>query len=69
MFAYRIIAKNTIEEKIRLLQEKKKALANSVISEEAFSQALTIDDLEFLFSDFADTTKHSGKHSDSELVQ
>lgn len=54
VMAYRLLIKNSIEEKIRALQKQKSALADDVLGEEKFSQSLTLDDLRYLFSD--DTT-------------
>ena len=51
VIAYRLLIKNSIEEKIRALQKQKKALADDVLGEEKFAQSLTIDDLRFLFAD------------------
>jgi SNF2 family DNA or RNA helicase len=51
VIAYRLLIKNSIEEKIRLLQKQKAALADEVLGEERFSQSLTLDDLRFLFAD------------------
>lgn len=51
VFAYRLIIKDTIEEKIRLLQKKKGALANDILGEENFARALTLEDFNFLFSE------------------
>jgi len=51
VIAYRLLIKNSIEEKIRALQKQKKALAEDVLGEERFSQSLTLDDLHFLFAD------------------
>ena len=51
VFAYRLLIKDSIEEKIRNLQRSKSELADSVLGEERFAQALTLDDLRFLFSD------------------
>lgn len=50
---YKIIAKDTIEERIELLQEKKTLLADSIIKQaDAISLAnLTKDELEYLLSD------------------
>ena len=48
VMAYRLIARNSIEEKIRLLQKSKSALASSVLGEEQFAKSLTLDDLRFL---------------------
>ncbi len=51
VMAYRLLIKNSIEEKIRQLQKKKQALAQDVLGEERFSQSLTIEDLQYLFAD------------------
>ncbi len=48
VFAYRLIVKNSIEEKIRQLQKQKGALANDILGEENFAQALTLGDFQFL---------------------
>lgn len=51
VFAYRMICKDTIEEKILLLQEKKKDLVKDLIStEEGFLKKLSQDDIIDLFS-------------------
>jgi len=50
VFAYKIIAKNTVEEKILALQEKKKKLARVVISDDAnVLRNLSLEDLRDLF--------------------
>src|SRR5207247_1738289 len=51
VMAYRLLIKNSIEEKIRELQKTKKALAEDVLGEEKFAQSLTLDDLRFLLAD------------------
>jgi len=51
VIAYRLLIKDSIEEKIRVLQKQKKALAEDVLGEERFAQNLTLDDLRFLFAD------------------
>jgi SNF2 family DNA or RNA helicase len=51
VFAYRLIVKNTIEEKIRRLQKQKGALANDILGEENFAQALTLSDFQFLLGE------------------
>ncbi len=51
VMAYRLLMKDSIEQKIRQLQRTKAALAEDVLGEEKFSQSLTLDDLRFLFSD------------------
>jgi len=51
IFAYRMICRGTIEDKILNLQEKKKALARDLISDESgFVKSLTKEDVEYLFS-------------------
>lgn len=51
VIAYRLLIKNSIEEKIRELQKKKKALAENVLGEERFAQSLSLSDLQFLLKD------------------
>lgn len=50
IFAYRMICKNTIEEKILVLQDRKKALVKDLITndENAFLKKLTKEDIEFI---------------------
>ena len=50
VMAYRLLIKDSIEEKIRSLQRTKSALADDVLGEERFAQSLTLDDLKFLFA-------------------
>lgn len=51
IFAYRMICKDTVEDKILQLQEKKRALANDLISDESgFVKNLSREDIEYLFS-------------------
>ena len=51
IFAYRMICKDTIEDKILKLQEKKRALAKDLISDETgFVKSLSREDVEYLFS-------------------
>jgi len=51
VFAYRLVCKNTIEEKIIALQQKKKQLADDLVNaEEAFVKNLSEEDISFLFS-------------------
>jgi SNF2 family DNA or RNA helicase len=51
VIAYRLLMKDTIEEKIRALQKTKGALADDVLGEEKFAQSLTLKDLKFLLAD------------------
>ena len=48
VIAYRLLIKDSIEEKIRALQKTKSSLANDVLGEEKFSQSLSLDDLRYL---------------------
>jgi SNF2 family DNA or RNA helicase len=51
VFAYRLIAKDTVEEKVLALQEKKRELADSIIGEDnSLIRSLTRDDLALLLS-------------------
>jgi superfamily II DNA or RNA helicase len=51
IFAYRMICKDTIEDKILQLQEKKRMLAKELISDDAtFVKSLSREDVEYLFS-------------------
>jgi len=51
IFAYRLICKDTLEEKMLQLQERKRLLANDLVSDDnAFMKRLTRDDIAFLFS-------------------
>jgi SNF2 family DNA or RNA helicase len=50
VFAYKMICKDTVEEKILRLQEKKKMLAEDLIQEDSgFVKSLSREDVEFLF--------------------
>jgi len=51
VIAYRLLMRDSIEQKIRALQKQKAALAGEVLGEERFGQSLTLDDLQFLFAD------------------
>lgn len=51
VFAYRFICRDTIEEKMLLLQERKRLLAEDLIADDnAIMKRLTRDDIAFLFS-------------------
>lgn len=51
VIAYRLLAKHSVEEKIRTLQKHKRILAEDVLGEAKFTQSLTLEDLQFLFSE------------------
>ena len=51
IFAYRMICRDTIEDKILQLQDKKRALAKDLIADDtSFVKSLTREDVEYLFS-------------------
>lgn len=51
VFAYKMICKDTIEEKIITLQQRKKKLSEDLVSaEEGFAKSLTEEDVQYLFS-------------------
>jgi non-specific serine/threonine protein kinase len=51
IFAYRMICKDTIEDKILQLQDKKRILAKELIADDSgFVKSLTKEDVEYLFS-------------------
>jgi non-specific serine/threonine protein kinase len=51
IFAYRMICKDTIEDKILQLQDKKRNLAKDLVSDDTgFVKSLTKEDVEYLFS-------------------
>ena len=51
VFAYRMVCKNTIEERIVQLQKKKQWISDELIqAEEGFVKNLSEEDVEFLFS-------------------
>jgi len=49
--AYRLLIRDSIEQKVRALRRHKAAVAEVVLGEERFAQALTLQDLRFLFAD------------------
>jgi hypothetical protein len=51
VIAYRLLIKNSIEEKIRMLQKQKSSLAEGVLGDESYQQQLTLQDFEYLFKD------------------
>ncbi len=54
VFVYKMITKDSIEEKILKLQKRKKELFDSLLSEGGLSKSLTREDLEELFSSASD---------------
>jgi SNF2 family DNA or RNA helicase len=51
VFAYRLIARDTVEEKIVALQDRKRDLAESIVrADESMVSSLTAEDVELLLS-------------------
>ncbi|NBT14626.1 MAG: DEAD/DEAH box helicase, partial [Planctomycetia bacterium] len=51
VFAYRLIARDTVEEKIVTLQDRKRELAESIVrADETMVSSLTAEDVEMLLS-------------------
>ncbi len=53
MFNYKLIAKDTIEEKLLTLQAQKRALVRDLLDADSAGKQLTAADLKFLFADAA----------------
>ncbi|MCB1234328.1 MAG: DEAD/DEAH box helicase [Verrucomicrobiae bacterium] len=51
VIAYRLLVRDSVEEKIRLLQNQKRAMMTGVLGEEGFARNLRREDLDFLFSE------------------
>ena len=49
VIAYRLLTRDSVEEKIRTLQNQKQEMITGVLGEEGFSRNLKLDDLRFLF--------------------
>jgi SNF2 family DNA or RNA helicase len=50
VMAYRLLARNTVEEKIRRLQHQKQQLVTGVLGEESFTRNLGLEDIRSLFT-------------------
>ena len=50
VIAYRLLTRNTVEEKIRVLQHQKTALVTNVLGDEGFASNLDMDDLQFILT-------------------
>lgn len=51
VFNYKLLAKDTVEEKLLQLQEQKRSLVRDVLDADALGKALTLEDLKFLFGE------------------
>jgi len=50
VIAYRLLTRDSVEEKIRVLQHQKTALVTNVLGDEGFASNLGMDDLQFILS-------------------
>lgn len=50
VIAYRLLTRDTVEEKIRVLQHQKTALVTNILGDEGFASNLGVDDLQFILS-------------------
>jgi len=61
VIAYRLLTRDTVEEKIRILQHQKTQLVTNVLGDEGFASNLGLDDLQFILT-------HSIDEEEPELV-
>ena len=54
VIAYRLLTRDTVEEKIRILQHQKTQLVTNVLGDEGFASNLGIDDLQFILTHTVD---------------
>ncbi len=66
VIAYRLLTKDSVEEKIRILQHQKNQLVANVLGDEGFASSLGIDDLNFILNhgDEEDTPTPSDDEED-----
>ena len=50
VIAYRLLTRDSVEEKIRVLQHQKTALVTNVLGDEGFASNLDLEDLQFILS-------------------
>lgn len=50
VIAYRLLTRDTVEEKIRILQHQKTQLVTNVLGDEGFASSLGLEDLQFILS-------------------
>lgn len=61
VIAYRLLTRDSVEEKIRILQHQKNQLVANVLGDEGFTSSLGIDDLQFILN-------HGGDDEEEELI-
>ena len=50
VIAYRLLTRDSVEEKIRVLQHQKNMLVTNVLGDEGFASSLDIKDLQFILA-------------------
>lgn len=50
VIAYRLLTRDSVEEKIRILQHQKTALVTNILGDEGFASSLGVDDLQFILT-------------------
>ncbi|MCQ2371265.1 MAG: DEAD/DEAH box helicase [Akkermansia sp.] len=60
VIAYRLLTRDSVEEKIRVLQQQKNQLVTNVLGDEGFASSLDLNDLQFILA-------HGGEEDDEEL--
>ncbi len=60
VIAYRLLTRDSVEEKIRVLQHQKNQLVTNVLGDEGFASSLDLNDLQFILA-------HGGEDNDDDL--
>ena len=61
VIAYRLLTRDSVEEKIRVLQHQKNQLVTNVLGDEGFASSLDLNDLQFILA-------HGGEDNDDDIV-
>jgi hypothetical protein len=61
VIAYRLLTRDTVEEKIRILQHQKTQLVTNVLGDEGFASNLGLDDLQFILNHSIDEEEEIAK--------
>ena len=57
VIAYRLLTRDSVEEKIRVLQHQKNQLVSNVLGDEGFASSLDLNDLQFILAHGGDDTE------------
>ncbi|MDP0489824.1 MAG: DEAD/DEAH box helicase [Verrucomicrobiota bacterium JB023] len=60
VIAYRLLTRDSVEEKIRVLQHQKTALVSNVLGDEGFASNLGLDDLQFILNHGGELDEEEG---------